>query len=121
MTENWELDFEWLQTRHYVKDALGREELPDIQAILLLIGIQEANKVQESYTKEEKQDLMHVATCQLLTDEGFFEFTGMDDQNWPHYTQVRTIPVEGEIAQAVMLKRCIIKYFNQVQQSESYV
>ena len=119
--EEWETDFEWLKTRHYVKDALGRSELPDLRSILLLIGIQEAHKVQETYTKEEKQDLMHVATCHLLTEEGYFEFVGKDADNWPHFTQVRTIPVEGEKAQERLLKHCVIKYFKQSEENHTYV
>ena len=119
--EVWELDFEWLQTRHYVKAAMNRSELPDLRAILLLIGIQEANKIQEEYTKEEKQDLMHVATCHLLTEEGYFEFVGKDDENWPHFTQIRMIPVEGEKAQEKLLKQGIIKYFKHVEEVNTYV
>ena len=119
--EEWETDFEWLKTRHYVKDALGRSELPDLRSILLLIGIQEAHKVQETYTKEKKQDLMHVATCHLLTEEGYFEFVGKDADNWPHFTQVRTIPVEGEKAQERLLKHCVIKYFKQSEENHTYV
>lgn len=116
--EDWEFDFEWLRTRHFVKDAMGQEAIPDLQAIMLLIGIQEARKIQETYTKEEKQDLMHVAVCHLLSEEGYFEFTGYDQDNWPHFNQARVIPVEGEKAQERMLKECVIKYFKvQVQQN----
>lgn len=119
--EDWQLDFEWLETRHYVKDAMGRDALPDLQAILLLIGIQEANKVQSSYTKEEKENLMHVATCHLLTEEGYFEFTGYDDDHWPHFNQTRVIPVEGEVAQQRLLKQCTVKYFKKISEPYSYV
>ena len=118
--EDWEIDFEWLQTRHYVKDALGQEAIPDLQAIMLLIGIQEARKVQEEYTKEEKQDLMHVAACHLLSEEGYFEFKGYDHDEWPHFTQVRTIPVEGEKAQEKLLKQCVIKYFKEQAHSHAH-
>lgn len=117
--EDWQLDFAWLEAKHFVKDALGHDQLPDIQAILLLIGIQEANKVQASYTKEEKQDLMHVATCHLLAEEGYYEFVGYDDERWPHFKQTRVIPVEGEIAQHRLLKSCIINYFQKIAQSTS--
>ena len=114
----WQLDFEWLQTRHYVKDTMSRDALPDLQAILLLIGIQEARKIQEAYTKEEKQDLMHVAACHLLSQDGYFEFTGYDHDNWPHFNQIRVIPVEGEKAQENLLKECVINYFKE--QVKSY-
>lgn len=109
--EDWQLDFEWLQVRHQVQEAMGQKVLPDLQIILLLIGIQEANIIRTKYTKEEKQDLMHVATCHLLSMHGYYDFVGMDDEGWPHYRQVQVIPAEGEKAQGQLLKECIIHYF----------
>ena len=119
--EDWQLDFEWLRIQHFVKERMNQAQLPDIQIILLLVGIQEANVIKESYTKEEKQDLLHVATCHLLGEEGYFEFVGFDDQKWPHYKQVRMIPVEGEKAQERLLKECIIKYFAPIIKSNTVV
>ena len=109
--EDWQIDFEWLRVRHHVQDSMNQQDLPDLQIILLLIGIQEANVIKVSYTKEEKQDLMHVATCHLLSMQGYFEQLGKDDEGWPHYRQVRIVPVEGEKAQERLLKECIIDYF----------
>ncbi len=110
--EDWQIDFEWLRVRHLVKDAMGQDGLPDLQIILLLIGVQEAGVLKPSYTKEEKQDLMHVATCQLLSTRGYFEFVGMDDEGWPHYKQIKTVAAQGEKAQESLLKQCIISYFS---------
>ena len=118
--EDWQLDFEWLQVRHFVKDAMNQEELPDLQIILLLIGVQEANVLKESYTKEEKQDLMHVATCHLLSTEGYYEFQGLDDEGWPHFNQVRIIPVDGVKAQERLLKERIIEYFKSKSEENFY-
>jgi len=39
---------------------------PDMEAILFLIGIQEFGQLKEKFTKEQKQDLMHVAVCSYL-------------------------------------------------------
>lgn len=109
--EEWQRDFEWLQVRYFVKERMRRDSLPDLNSILLLIGIQEANVLKSSFTKEEKQDLMHVATCHLLSQGGYFEFVGNDDEGWPHYKQVQLLPVKGAAAQAVFLKDCVIRYF----------
>ena len=110
--EDWQLDFEWLQVRHKVQEAMGQSALPDLQIILLLIGIQEANILQTTYSKEEKQDLMHVATCHLLSLSDFYEYVGKDEDGWPHYRQIKFIPAEGEKAQERLLKESIIQYFN---------
>ena len=109
--EEWKLDFEWLQVRHLIKDRFNRAVLPDLNSILYLIGIQEANLNRKSFTKEEKQDLMHVATCHLLTMKGYYEFLGNDDDGWPHFNQIRILPYEGVAEQENFLKECVVEYF----------
>ena len=110
--EDWQKDFEWLQVQHYVKDTLGRENLPDLQAILFLIGIQESGIFKEKFTKEEKQDLMHIAVCTLLSEEGYYEFLGRDADGWPHFKQIRKMRIEGVKAQEELLRFKVIRYFH---------
>ncbi|MEZ4981262.1 MAG: hypothetical protein R2769_06670 [Saprospiraceae bacterium] len=74
----WELDFEWLQVRHKIKDLFNKDALPDLNAILFVIGIQEYGHLKDTYTKEEKQDLMHIAICRLLSEDGYYSFEGID-------------------------------------------
>lgn len=112
--EKWELDFEWLKVRHFVKDSLRRDNLPDLNAILFLIGIQELGAVKSHFSKEEKQDLMHIAVCRLLSEEGYFEFEGIDAEGWPHWKPLRPVPVKGLIDQEELLKEKIIAYFRQL-------
>jgi hypothetical protein len=57
---------------------------PDNGNVLFLIGIQEFGGSQEKFTKEQKQDLMHVAVCSLLMQSGYYEIEGYDVDNWPH-------------------------------------
>ncbi len=109
--EDWELDFYWLKVQHFVKASLDKKALPDLQAVLFLLGVQESGIVKESYTKEEKEDLMHVAVCSLLEKEGYFEFTGNDQDGWPHFKQVRGIEEEGVNNQEALLKEKVINYF----------
>ncbi len=111
--EDWQLDFEWLKVRHHLKDLFNRETLPDLNAILLLIGIQEAGQVKATYTKEEKQDLMHVAVCTLLSQDGYFEFEGLDHDGWPHFKVIKPVPTEGVKAQEQLLKEKVITYFSE--------
>ncbi|HLF64541.1 MAG TPA: hypothetical protein VI603_12345 [Saprospiraceae bacterium] len=110
--EDWQLDFEWLRVQHHVKESLGRQELPDLQAVLFLIGIQELGAVKRKLTKEEKQDLMHIAVCTLLSADGYYTLQGIDGDGWPHFTQTRPVPEGGVKAQERLLKEKIIEYFN---------
>ena len=109
--EDWELDFAWLRVRHFVKDSLGHDRLPDLQAVLMLIGVQELGRWRKAFTKEEKQDLMHVGTCEVLTASGYYVFTHRDADGWPHYRSARPVEVAGPTAQEQLLKRHVIQYF----------
>jgi len=109
--EDWQTDFQWLALRHRIKDLMGRETLPDLNALLLLVGVQESGQVRATFTKEEKQDLMHVAVCHLLSLEGYYAFTGRDADGWPHYELVRMHDTTGLKTQEAWLKRLMIKYF----------
>lgn len=113
--EEWEFEFYWLRVRHLVKDRFGRDALPDLNAILFLIGIQELGRWQSSFTKEEKQDLIHIAVCRLMSYDGIYAFAGRDQDGWPHWKQVRAIPVQGVKEQEQRLKEHTITYFRELE------
>ena len=89
----------------------GKTDLPDLNSILFLIGIQELGQVRTKFSKEEKQDLMHIAVCVLLSEDGYFEFKGQDTDGWPHFEQVRPLDVLGPDKQESLLKKRIVLYF----------
>ena len=107
----WQLDFEWLRVRHYIKEAMEQAELPSLNAILLLIGIQEYGHRTADFTKEEKQDLMHVAVCTLLAPLGYYTFEGRDGDGWPHYEAQRPLGTLSLKEQEQLLKSQIVAYF----------
>ncbi|MBK8473130.1 MAG: hypothetical protein IPL33_13760 [Sphingobacteriales bacterium] len=53
-----------------------------MQALLFLIGVQELGQPGRSFSKEEKQDLMHIGVCHLLWDAGYFTYKGRDDEGY---------------------------------------
>ena len=112
--ELWELDFEWLKVQHIVKKYFNRETLPDMNAVLFLIGIQELGRWKSSFTKEEKQDLMHIAVCRLLSYDGYYEFLGRDADGWPHYKTIKPFTQKGVEEQELLLKQRVIQYFKEL-------
>lgn len=112
--EQWQLDFEWLRIRNRLKDQFEYEKLPDLNAILLLIGVQELGDLKETYTKEEKQDLMHMATCRVLSEEGYYQFQALDADGWSHWQLVKPIETPSLKDQEELLKRCIVQYFASI-------
>ncbi len=113
--EDWELDFHWQRVRHLIKDIMQQDALPDLNMVLLLIGIQELGQIRKKYSKEEKQDLMHIAVCTLLEPEGYFTFNGMDDDGWPHWDVNKPFTLKGVAEQEHFLKEKIIQYFDEFE------
>lgn len=109
--EDWELDFQFLRVKHHVKDQLSLEELPDLKAILFLIGIQELGMGPKEFSKEEKKDLMHIAVCTLLEPKGYYEFVGRDEDGWPHWNTAIPFTIKGSKEQEVILQWEVIRYF----------
>ena len=87
------------------------DKKPDLETILFLIGIQEFGQIREKFTKEQKQDLMHVAICSLLSQSGYYELDGTDKDGWPHFKQLKAMPVMDTIQQEYFLKDHILLYF----------
>ena len=103
-----------LQTRWWALEAKLVERFgkkPDMETILFLIGIQEFGQVKEKFTKEQKQDLMHIAVCTVLMPSGYYELSHVDEDGWPHFNQLRPMPDMHPIEQENFLKDHILLYF----------
>jgi hypothetical protein len=87
------------------------DKKPDLETILFLIGIQEFGQLKEKFTKEQKQDLMHIAVCSLLSESGYYELEGVDQDGWPHFKQLKPMPEMDAIAQEYFLKDHVLLYF----------
>lgn len=87
---------------------------PDLDAVLFLIGIREAGLLPGRFKKEEKQDLMHIAVCRLLSEEGYYELEGLDKDGWPHWVAVKSLPKLTTEEQEYLLKKQIIRYFEHL-------
>ncbi|MEZ4921245.1 MAG: hypothetical protein R2792_19240 [Saprospiraceae bacterium] len=75
--------------------------------------------MKKSFTKEEKQDLMHIAVCRLLSYEDFFEFVGRDEDGWPHYKQIREMTTTNMVNQEKMLKVYAVRYFKEMEAEDA--
>jgi hypothetical protein len=82
----------------------------DLDGILFLIGIQEVGKGHKYYKKDEKLDVMHVAICTLLQPYGYYEFTGLDADGWPHFIEKEKLPNLKAGEQTVLMKEAVVYY-----------
>ncbi|MFK7796487.1 MAG: hypothetical protein AB8E82_03465 [Aureispira sp.] len=109
-------DAAWLAARFEIRRLLALEKLPDLQGILFAIGLQELGQLRANFTKEERQDLMHIAVCRLLSYDGYYELEGYDDDGWPHWKQT-AVPPAGRANQERLLKCKISEYIEHVKNS----
>lgn len=105
-----DLQQRWWDLEAKLVERFGKK--PDMEAILFLIGIQETNFFKNKITKEQKQDLMHVAICTILSNSGYYAFDGNDADGWPHFKQLKEIPVMSLFEQENFLKDHVLLYFN---------
>ncbi len=87
------------------------DKKPDLETILFLIGIQELGGTKDKFTKEQKQDLMHIAVCTLLMPSGYYELERRDEEGWPHFKQLKQMPDMNAFEQESFLKDHVLLYF----------
>ena len=83
-----------------------------LKGVLYLIGLQELNMPEKKFSKEEKVDVLHVATCKILSSFGYYRFNGVDEDGWPHYEEVEALKNLSERDQEKLIKEGIIKYIS---------
>lgn len=100
----------WKQVEQLMEERFGK--LPDMEGMLFLIGVNELGALpSRKFSKEQKQDLIHVAVCTLLSQLGYYTFTNRDEEGWPHFQEVMAVPAEGLQNQEQLLKECMVRYF----------
>lgn len=107
LKENWELVVSKLT------DKFGEGEELQLDAIIYLIGVQELGKGVQSFKKDEKINLMHIAICRLLEPFGYYKFDFFDEEGWPHYKVQEELPMLKSGEQTVLIKEAIVLYFKE--------
>ncbi|MCY7349938.1 MAG: hypothetical protein LH606_04630 [Cytophagaceae bacterium] len=107
-----ELTLEWEALLDQLEHSIGKRPT-DLNGVLFLIGVQELGQGYKLFTKEQKQDLMHIAICKVLSYSGFYELEGLDADGWPHWRLVNKLPHVDLLQQEGLLKGYVIEYFNR--------
>ena len=114
MDNNFELDehtkLQWYKIIFSLKKMFDKK--PDMNCLLFLIGLRELG-INSEFSKDEKMDLMHVATCKLLSYGGYYEFEKTDEDGWPHYKLISKPPYTDLMNQENILKKLIVQYFEE--------
>ena len=109
-----DLQVRWWKLEEQFFKKFGKK--PDVEAILFLIGIQEIGNFsgKKKFNKEQKQDLMDVAVWTLLSESGYYEIEGYDEDKWPHFKRLKELPQYNMMEQENFLKDHILLYFENI-------
>jgi len=108
------LDQNWQSLLNSLEAVIGKKP-KDLNGVLFIIGVQELGKGFLRFSKEEKQDLMHIAICKVLSLSGYYELEGLDKDGWPHWKVIKKLPHFDLLEQEKLLKMHVIEYFEKEQ------
>ncbi|MFZ6664394.1 hypothetical protein [Peijinzhouia sedimentorum] len=111
-SKDLETERKWVRLLKHLEEQIGKRP-KDLNAVLFLIGVQELGAGTRTFSKEEKQDLMHIAICKVLSYSGFYELEGLDKEGWPHWKAVKILPRFDLLEQEKLLKMHILEYFEK--------
>lgn len=107
-----DLERNWYRLTKYLEDSIGKKP-KDLNGVLFIIGIQELGKGAKRFSKEEKQDLMHIAICKVLSLSGYYQLEGLDKDGWPHWKLIKKLPHFDLLEQEKLLKMHVLEYFER--------
>ncbi|MFA7471907.1 MAG: hypothetical protein WCY86_03320 [Spirosomataceae bacterium] len=113
--EHITLDQQWEFLLDKLEKVVGKRPA-DLNGVLFLIGVQELGKGVLHFTKEQKQDLMHIGVCTVTGISGYYEKTGVDADGWPIFELKQKLPFSDLTNQEQFLKMHVIEYFKKVLQ-----
>ena len=99
----------WIDLQKILIEQL--EKRSDLQSILYLIGVDELGRGIQTFTKEEKQDLIHLGICKVLSYSGYYAHVGTDADGWHHYEALMAVPQLSVLEQEHLLKAHVIHHF----------
>lgn len=105
-----ELDRQWHWLTEQIEAQLGKRP-KDLNGVLFLIGVQELGKGRRFFSKEEKQDILHIGICRVLSLSGYYHLEGSDQDGWPHWRLVKKLPHFDLLEQEKLLKMHVLEYF----------
>ncbi len=107
----------WYKIVFQLKKQFGKK--PDMNGLLFLIALRELG-TSRVLNKEEKMDAFHVATCKLLSYEGYYKYTHTDAEGWPHYELVSKPAFADLLSQEMLLRKLVVRYIDENELYEDW-
>lgn len=87
-----------------------------LEGVLLFIGLREAGLGFTDLSKEDKEELIDMATCVVLSASGYFVQKGVNPQGLPVFERNTDVPIPklSVKEQETLLKQHIVNYFEEI-------
>lgn len=106
------MNLSWEDIVEKFEEVIGKK--PDsLEVVLFVIGLNKLGQGKKSYSKEQKQDIIHIGMCEVLSLENIYVFDKTDKEGWPHYKLLQPMPSMTKPEQESFLKNVIIQYCQQ--------
>lgn len=99
---------DWPRVEAFFERLSGK--VPDMDGMLFLVGVQELGQGPGHFSKEQKQDLMHVGLCSILVPAGYYRLTHRDADGWPHFELVKPVPLMTLEEQEAFFRARLVDY-----------
>ena len=106
-----ELKADWYNLLEKLSEQFPGDGDLDIDGVLLLIGTQELQMGYIKMKKDVKINVLHVAICTVLEPYGYYHFEKRDDDGWPHFKSLKSLPVLKAGEQSILMKQAVVHYF----------
>jgi hypothetical protein len=110
LKKDLDLEKRWQALLNVIEKELGKRP-KDLNGVLFMIGVNELGRGPKVFAKEEKQDLLHIAICKVLSLSGYYELEGIDEQGWPHWKLIKKLPHFDLLEQEKLLKINVLDFF----------
>ena len=103
-----ELQQRWQKLEQKLTKRLGKQ--PDLEDVLLFIGVYESGRPPKNFTEKEILDLKQMALCTILAPARYFELMWVDETGWPHFRNLERVPEMSVTERETFLKPYVLKY-----------
>ena len=76
-----------------LSDRFSHGQPLEIEGVLYLVGLQELGQVHRKMKKDENVNLIHIGICTVLEPYGYYRFDFFDEEGWPHFKLLESLPV----------------------------
>ncbi|MGB3005807.1 MAG: hypothetical protein WBC06_04840 [Chitinophagaceae bacterium] len=108
MLPEGDLQQSWLQLETAFMKRMGKK--PDLDDILVFIGIREAGLPPKSFTENELKELKQMAINTILAPARYYELMWVDATGWPHFKLLKPLPEMSIAEKENFLKEYVLLY-----------